>query len=375
MKNLNQNKDTFSYLKYCLKNCKFILLVSSGFMFFGLMYSLSTPAIYSATSRIMPPQQQNSLASTLIGQLGGVGGAAGGLVGIKNPNDLYVGILQSDSVISAVADKFKLREKYKLETYEDVRKKVLSNASFFSGKDNLINISFEDESPELSAEVANYFVYELIRQTQRLAVTEAGMRRVFFEREFLAQKKRLEDAESKLAIHQEANGILQLDVQVQSNIAAVASIKAEIAAKKIRLDSMLSYATSENPVVSAARAEIFAMEKQLGKLEMLKPGVASDGNSLVSKSPEFIKYYRNVKYNEALYELISKQYELARLDEAKDAGIIQVLDVAKTPQKKIRPITSLILPSFFLVGFIVACFITLYRWFALCRSDGGGECL
>ncbi len=300
------------------------------------------PPMYTATASIMPPQQQQSTASALLGQLGPLAGAAGSSLGIKTPADLYIGILGSRTIADDLIQAFDLRRLYRVKTLTDARKILTSRSAFSSGKDPMIKISIEDHDPKRAAALANAYVDELYKQNGRLALTESAQRRLFFEREMEAQKKSLADAEVALRKTQERTGVLQVNSQVESIIRTMAQLRAEIASREVALSSLKSAATPQNPEVVRQETEVAAMRDQLQKLEASNdPGRPGDPLIPTSRVPtvglEYVRALRDLQYNETLFELLSKQYEAARIDEAKEAPVIQVVDPAVPPERKSSP--------------------------------------
>ena len=289
------------------------------------------PPMYTATASIMPPQQQQSTASALLGQLGPLAAAAGSSLGVKTPADLYIGILGSRTIADDLIRTFDLRRLYHGWTLFETRRVLAKRSSFSTGKDPLIKISVEDSNPKRAAALANAYLDELSKQNDRLALTESAQRRLFFERELEAQKKSLADAEVALRKTQERTGVLQVNSQVESIIRSMAQLRAEIASREVALSSLKSAATPENPEVVRQETEVAAMRDQLRKLEASNDA-SRPGDPLIptSRVPtvglEYVRALRDLQYNETLFELLSKQYEAARIDEAKEAPVIQVVD-------------------------------------------------
>lgn len=323
----------------------------------ALAYGLITKPIFEAKTTILPPQQQQSSAAAMLSQLGGLAGAAGASLGIKNPNDLYVAMLQSRSIADRLISQFKLQEVYEAKTLTDTRKELSENSKIASGKDGLISIAVEDSSPELAAKIANSYVDELRRLTKTLAVTEAGQRRQYFETQLNKTKKELADAEIALKQTQEKTGVLQLEAQGKATMEALAGLRAQIAARQVQLSAMRNFATEQNPDYQRVRAELSGLQQQLSTLT--KGGNEDDVLVSRAKAPEiavaYLRKVRDLKYQETLFELLSKQYELARLDEARDGANIQILDVATPPEKKSKPKRALLILIAGIGGFFLAC--------------------
>jgi uncharacterized protein involved in exopolysaccharide biosynthesis len=324
------------------------------------------PHMYTATASIMPPQQQQSTAAALLGQLGPLAAVAGGSLGLKTSADLYVGILGSRTIADHLVQSFSLRQLYDEPIGSDAIKVLAKRSSFSSGRDSLIKISVEDRDPKRAAALANAYVEELYKQNSRLALTESAQRRLFFERQVEAQKKALGDAEVALRATQERTGVLQVNSQVESVILSMARLRAEIVSREVGLSSLEKAATPQNPEVVRQQTELAALREQLQKLEASgdprRPGDPLIPTSQVPKAGlEYVRALRDLQYNETLFELLSKQYEAARIDEAKDAPVIQVVDSAVPPERKSWPPRALLISLGTFLSGLLACLIALAR--------------
>ncbi|OEZ98115.1 Wzz/FepE/Etk N-terminal domain-containing protein [Duganella phyllosphaerae] len=309
---------------------------------------------FQSSAAILPPQQQTSSVASMLGQLGGLAGAAGGLSSaLKNPNDLYVGMLQSRTIADNLITRFKLKERYEAKSLDEARVKLQKAREFLNGKDGLISIVVEDNDPKFAADLANAYVEELAQLTKGLAITEASRRRLFFEKQLLTAKDDLANAEVAMKKMQQTTGLLQLEGQVKGIIANEAQLQGLIAAKEVQLQSMRSFSTSSNPEYVRLQDEVRALNGQLSKLQQ---GKTREGDLMVptGKLPEvgleYIRSVRDVKYYETIFELLAKQFELAKIDEARDSSTIQSLDRAVPAEKKMKPKLSVFVMIGFLAG-------------------------
>jgi len=328
------------------------------------VWAFLLPPKYTAITVIMPPQQQQSSASALLGQLGAIGNLAGRDLGIKNPSDPYMGILSSRTVADELIAKFGLRSVYGVRNLTDVRKKLASATHLDSTEYSLIRISVEDRDPKRAADMANAYVDQLQQQVSRLAVTEAAQRRLFFERQLESEKRKLAEAEADMKRLQEQKGIVQVSSQTEALIRSMAQIRAEIAAREVGLQRLKAGATAQNPEVLRQEIELTALRAQLRSLES-RDGKKTPGDPLMTSStiPEasldYLRRLRELSYHQSLYELLAKQYEAARIDEAKGAPVIQIVDRAIVPDKKSWPpravfaALGVLLGGFFGVVFVV----------------------
>lgn len=340
--------------------------------------SFALPNVYKASAKLLPPQQAQSGASALLSQLGGAAGALAGAAGLKNPNDLYIGLLKSRTVADKLIAKFDLQKAYDVETMDKARAILEGNSNLVAGKDGLISIEVESEDKKLVAQLANGYVNELVSLTKVLAVTEASQRRVFFERQLEQSKDNLAKAEMALKGALDTRGVISVDADSRAIVETVGRLRAQISAKDIQLSAMKAFVTTNNPEYKRAQEELISLRAELSKLENGRPALAGDVEANPAKQVglENIKILRDVKYYQMLYELLAKQYEVARLDEAKDTALIQVLDPAVEPERKFKPKRSILILLSTILAFIAAvawAFMAEARKRILADSDGKAQ--
>jgi uncharacterized protein involved in exopolysaccharide biosynthesis len=336
--------------------------------------SLFLPEIYTGTTRIMPPQQNASATSALLNQLGttlgGFAGLPGGALGARNPNDLYVGMLRSRTVADNLIARFELGKVYGEDRLSDARKRLEREASVVAGRDGIITIEVNDRDAKRAAALANGYVEELTKLTNVLAVTEASQRRLFFERQLEQAKDNLTTAEIAARQGLQKGGLAQVDAQGRSMIAVTARLRAEISAKEVQLSAMRTFAAEGNPELQRAQQELEALKRELARVEGASPlGAVKSGEALGGSGLDNLGRLRDVKYYEFLYELLAKQYELAKIDEAKDATIIQVLDKAIEPDDKSKPRLALITVLTWLLALIATMLWAFIRE-AMTKASG-----
>lgn len=306
----------------------------------GLGISFILPKIYTARTVLMTPQQSQSGAAAMLGQLGALAGAAGGAIGVKSPTDMYVGLLKSRSVADRLLERFDLQKIYDEKLPSNARKELAKNTVVLAGKDGLITIEVDDEDPKRAAAIANGYHEELGRLTRTLAVSEASQRRLFFEKQLLQARDELTRAEFDLQKTQEKTGVIQLEGQAKAIIEGAAQLRAQIAAKEVQLGSMRTFATAQNPDYQRVQQELAGLRAQLKGREQ-EPGDKGDVLVATGKVPqvglENLRKIREVKYHEAIMEIMARQFELAKVDEAKDSAVIQVVDSAIEPDRKSKP--------------------------------------
>jgi uncharacterized protein involved in exopolysaccharide biosynthesis len=323
------------------------------------------PKTYTAKAKIMPPQQNQSMGAmaALSQQLGPLAALAGQGMGLRSPSDLYVALLRSDTVAYALIDRFSLMTVYKEKLRIDARRRLEDRSDIIAGKEGVISISVDDRSPQRAADLANGYVEELEKLTKTLNMTEAGKRRLFFEREVKMANDSLADAEVALKQTQEKTGLILLDSQSRAMIESVTSLRASIAAQEVKVQAMRSFATTENPDLVLAEQELTTMRAQLDRLERGQ-GKRSIADVPIENIPtsglEYIRKLRDVKYHEALFALLAKQYEAAKIDEARDTLIVQQMDKAVRPEKKSSPHRLLIVLAATILALLVAIMVAFF---------------
>jgi tyrosine-protein kinase Etk/Wzc len=299
----------------------------------ALGISFAVPPTFTATVKFLPPQQQQSAAASMLASLGGLGGLAGAAAGIKNPADQYLAFMKSNSVQDALIERFKLEERYATQFKTDTRAVLTGSTRAVSGKDGLISIEIDDKDPQFAADLANAHVQELQQLLARLAVTEAQQRRAFFEKQLSPVQAKMIAAEQALRATGVNSSVLKSNPT--SAVAAVAALKAQVTAQEVKVGAMRGYLVDTAPDFKQALNELSNLRAQLAKQEKDEPASAAGQGDYVAK-------YREFKYQETLFDLFAKQFELAKIDESREGAVIQVLDAAQPPEKKAKPKKALI---------------------------------
>lgn len=315
-------------LQTVVENLRLLLLAPLAIGLAALGISFLVPPTFTASTQFLPPQQQQSAAASMLQSLGALGGLAGAATGIKNPNDQFVSFMQSRTLQDTLIQRFKLQERYEADYPEDARKELAKNARISSGKDGLIRVEVDDKDPAFAAELANAHVQELTLLLGRLAVTEAQQRRVFFEKQLASAKDKLTQAEQ--ALQTTGVNVNVLKANPAAAVAGLAQLQAAITAQEVKVASMRGFLTESAPDFRQAMTELGALRAQLNQSERAQaPALKGDS--------DYVAKYRDFKYYETLFELIAKQYEIARVDESREGAVIQVVDVALPPQRKSKP--------------------------------------
>ena len=328
---------------------RLVVLMPFAVSVLAALLSLILPNIYTGTARILPPQQGGtSIAAILMGDTSSLNpsGAVGQALGLKNPADLYVGMLKSRTIADAIIQRFDLQKLYDKDTLVETRLELADASRIVAGREGIISIEVEDYDPKRAAALANAYVEELDQTTQRVTVTTAGRQRVFLEKQLRQAKDQLADAEVAMRATQEKTGLISVTEQGKAMIESVANLRALVAAKQVQLAAMRTGSTENNPDYVRVREELIGIRAELAKLE--KSGATDAGNVIPSAGRipeaglEYIRKYRDVQYYQTLFELLAKQFEIAKSQEAADSGAIQILDRAVEPDKKTKPYRLLI---------------------------------
>ncbi len=345
-------------LTLLLRKKRLVAGTTAGAALAALVAAFCLPVWYLAEAIILPPQQQQSSIAAFSGAIGTLAGSSvASQLGLKSPSDLYIGLLGSRNIADYIVNEFHLKTVYGKKLSSDARKTLSKHVTFSSGKDSLIKIAFEDIDPKRAADIANAFVDELYKQNSRLALTDASQRRLFFDEQLAIEREALAKAESDLKDTQQSTGMLAPTGQAEALIRSAAQLRAEIVSREVQLRAMRSFATEQNPQLQLLEEEIKSFKSELAAIEA-NGGSGSKFELSAGKLPEanleYLRKFRGLKYHETLYELLAKQYEAARIDEAKQAPLIQVVDRATVPDKKSWPPRALLVCAGALVGFLIS---------------------
>ena len=332
--------------------------------------AVATPAVfllpvkYRAEAVILTPQPAQSSLSTMA-QLAGYGQGfslpALGLLsgfGLRNPADLYIGILESRTIADNLIDRFNLKQVYDTKYRVNARKRLGHNTTIKS-KDSLIHIRVEDKDPNRAAALANAYVEELAKNNADLAYKEAYQRRIFFENQLAKEKDSLADAEVALQNTEQATGLVAPTGQAEALIRSGAQLRAEILSVEAQIAAVKTYATDDNPRLQVLKHELGALQAEFTNFQKgeHKTGTLDlPTGQLPEAALQYVRKLRNVKYHETLFEIMAKQYEAARLDEAKSTPSVQVVDHAVVPEKRDWPPRTLLILAATLLAGILASF-------------------
>ncbi len=338
-----EDNDEISLLELAIalgEEKKTLFLVPAFTTAVAIVVSLLMTPVFTAKTLMMPPQQQQSSAASALASLGALAGIAGGAVGVKSPDEMYIAFMESESFQNSIIKKLDLQTRYEAKTLIDTRTALKGAVKITSDKKSgLLSIEATDKDPKFAAQMANLYVDELHNFLGRLAVTEAQQRRVFYEDQMKKTQSDFANAEARFRAANDKSGMQMTSILAETGLRANAEIRGQIAAKEVQLQAMSRFQTAQNPDVQRLSSEISALRQHLTKLEN------GTGNNIPAITPiqqEAVRAYRDIKVQEAMLEVLIKQYELARVDEAKEGPLLQQVDPATPPERRSKPKRSLI---------------------------------
>lgn len=336
----------------------------------GIALCLALPARYTATTKIMPPQQSQSAASLMMNQLANsipppAIGFAGGGMAQKSPNDLYVGLLSSRPVADALIQNFNLMQVYHSRDITASREELAANTIISSDKSGFISVSVTDKNSTRAAEITNGYSEQLRALTRRLAVSEASQRRLFYEEQLRQAKESLAQAEDEFRNIQQQKGLVQLDEQAKSVIVGLADLRTKVAAKRVEVQALESYSTDRNPEVGLALSQLHSLQSEERRMTAQDESAKSRNvglEQLPSAGLEYLRADHEMRYRQAVFDMLLKQLDAAKMDEAKEAAIIQVVEPALVPERKSSPHRLSIMIVCEILGFISSCILISVQW-------------
>jgi tyrosine-protein kinase Etk/Wzc len=277
---------------------------------------------------------------------------------LRNPNDVYIGLLDSRPVADAIIEQFGLPAVYRAKDMTAARRKLAAHTSITSEKSSFITVSVTDRDRNRAAKIANAYIERLRILTKTLALTEASHRRMFYEEQLKRAREDLLAAELSFRQVEQKRGLVQLDAQARATIGLLAGLHAQVSAKQVQLQALRSYSTEHNPEVQLTESQLASLEQEVSSLEQRGHPAESGDLGLQDVAGAGIEYLRaehEVEYRQILFDLLLKQYDVARLDEARDAAVVQVVEQAIAPDRRSFPKRGLTVVLFTLLGIAAAC--------------------
>lgn len=369
----------YDYLQPLVKYRRFIIRFWLITVILSVIISFILPKIYTATATIMPPNQGGDTASLLsgLGLGGNMGNLASLVLGMPSSADLYVDMLSSRVIADTLIQRFNLMDIYKDKYHEDAIKDLADHTTIDKTKGEMVTVTVEDKDPKRAAAIANAYIEELDKLTRQLGMSSASRMRKFLELRITDTKKQLQTDEENLKQFQATHKMAALDEQTKAMVEGAAELEGQLIAAQTELGILRSFSTKDNVHVKLTEAKIDELKKQLAKIEGSVPSVTAGKTSVSNKSGndsfyiplsqipdlglQLVRLIREVKIQETVFELLTQQYELARVNEAKDTQTIQIVDYAKVPDKKAKPKRILIVFITAVLSFGLAIFISFSR--------------
>ncbi len=349
-------------LRVIVRNLPLIAKITGTVALLSIVVSLTMKNIYTAKATLLPPQKDSGggAAALLASMGGGLAGLAGGFGG--GSADLYLGILKSRTVTDAVIKRLNLQTEYKSKNADDTRKMLEGLVKFQAAKDGIITITADDTDPVKAALLANTFVDELQNKSLSLNLSKASTERNFLEKRLVVVKQDLKTAEDDMKNFQEKNKTIKADSQAAAAIEGIARVRAEMVSKEVQLAALRNSMTDASPEVSSLLAAIAGLRRQLNSMSGTgMSGVIPSVGNAPTIEMEYIRRLRELKTQEALFEQLTKQYELAKINEARDSSSLQVLDNAVAPLHKSKPKRALIVILATVTAFFCSIFLVFIR--------------
>jgi tyrosine-protein kinase Etk/Wzc len=338
-----------------------IILATIIGLILGTILVLLIHPTFTSKAVILPPQQGQSSAAlvTQLSSLASLTGLGNGAA-LRDPNDLYLAIVQSNTVADALVKRLNLEAVYHVKKLSDARARLAASSKFVSEKGGMISITVKDEDPHRAADIANAYTDELHSINSRLVIGEASVRRNFFGQQLALAKDRLTDAEIALQQTEESTGAISPVGQTGVVIQQIAQLQSQMIGREVQLDALRTSSTDQNPDVIRLNSELAGLREQVTQLESVqkarKPGdISLSSRSLPQDQVVYLRKQRDVQYHTLIFDLIARQFEAARLDEAKASPVIQVLDPAQPPDRKSGPFRALWTLAGGVLGFFFGC--------------------
>ena len=351
-------------LRVIVRNLPLIVKITTAAVVLSVLYSLTLKNVYTAKATLLPPQKDSGgggAAALLASMGGGLAGLAGGLGG--GSTDLYLGLLKSRTVTDSVIKRLDLQAEFKSKDVDSARADLQGLVKFQAGKDGIITITADYKDPAKAALLANTYIDELQKKSQQLNLTKASTERSFLEKRLVVVKQDLKAAEEEMKSFQEKNKTIKADSQAAVAIEGIARLRAEMVSKEVQLAALRNSMTDESTEVRTLLAGLNKLKSQLNAMSGSGGGggvIPSVGNA-PSIGVQYIRYLRELKTQEALFEQLTKQFELAKINEARDSSSIQVLDEAVPPLRKSKPKRSLIVILSAVTAFFCSVFLVFIK--------------
>ncbi len=352
--------DFLDYIAIILKRRKLILGITIGTTAISALITFLMPNIYNAKAKLLPPQQQSGLLSAAMmqGALAAIGGDS--LVGESKSAKLYSEMLKIESLRDPIIERFKLKEVYNKKFRQDIYKELNKNVVITTGKEGIITIAVDDKDPKRSADMANAFVEELKKLTSKMNMTGAGNSRAFLEERITGAKKELVESENALKTFQTRYKLVDAQAQAGATMSAMTQLTAQLTMQEIQLNTALRTYSETSQEVKNLRQSIASLRSQIAKHEKSGVGVIPGFENVPERGQEYLHLMRRFKTAEAVYEMLTKQYEMARLNSENNVSTIQVIQNAIVPERKSKPVRRKIVTASLFISLLGSCVLALF---------------
>jgi uncharacterized protein involved in exopolysaccharide biosynthesis len=343
----------------------------------AVVISLIIPVKYTATATILPPNPEQEAMFGFMPGLTPGGISAGfssmltGMVpGVSTPSDLYATIMTSSRIKREIIDKYDLKNIFKAQTLHDAYEALDNITETEISPEGIITVGVTHKDKHLATDIANSYVEELDKFNTEIAMTVGKKYRIFIEERLKGAEDTLTQAEESLRAFQEKHHTVALDVEIQAAIETIAQLKSQIILHEVQKGVWSAAGQADNPYLHNINRDLRELRKQLSKIEFGKKdgappefgaGFSVPFSELPEVSLEYARLYRDLKIQEAIFELLTQQYEHARIMEVKDTPTVQFLDEARVPEKKSWPRRSLIV----IFAFFLSLFASILLVFSL----------
>jgi uncharacterized protein involved in exopolysaccharide biosynthesis len=385
---IETQQSLLAYLQLLWANRQLLLPTGVYAILASTLIAFLIPVRFQSVTRLMPPDGQSGsglgLLAAMAGRsgasVGGLGGFAGDLLGVKSSGALFVGILSSETVQDGLIEKFQLKKVYHDSKIEDARKALAERTDLSEDrKSGIISIVVTDHDPKRAAAMAQAYVAELDRLVAQVSTSSARRERIFLEERLQKVKTDLDSAAKNFSDFASKNTAIDIPAQGKAMVEAAATLQGQLIAAQAELSGLRQIYTNNNVRVRAAEARMGELQKRLN--EIGGAGTQSElknDNSLypsIRKLPllgvTYADLYRQTKIQETVYELLTEQYELAKVQEAKEIPTVKVLDAAIVPTKKSFPPRAVIVVLGTMLGttLTITWIVGKTRWEAVDESD------
>ncbi len=361
-----------SYISILLKRRKFIIKFIGIVTIIGIVTSFVLIQQFTATATILPPNTQQDamfglLSTGILGSMTTLGRLGNILPGTSTPSDLFAAVMQSDRIKDEIINKFNLMKEFKCKTMTDARKELKSITKITVNNEGIVSVSVTYKNKYLAANIANAYIEELDKFNTQTAMTVGKKYRIFIERRLKENIDSLANAEEALRKFQEKHRTVALDIEIENAIATIAKLKSEIILREVQKGTIASENGINNPFVANIDRELRELKRQLARIEFgtqdttrkeFGAGFSMPFAKLPELSLEYARLLRELKVQEAIYELLTQQYEQAKIMEAKDTPSVQFLDRASPPEKKSFPRRGKIIMLFFAISLLLSIFLS-----------------